>query len=105
MAIINQWRYGDNGKSVKEIIDSNFENLNTQLNQISSRWEYEFKPSDWTDGVIRFYYSQYKKINPCVDLYIKTGDGYGLVYGGYIIKEDRIELQSDIPYEGKVVVR
>lgn len=105
MAKIDQWRYGDNGKTVKEIIDSNFANLNRQLNQITDRWEHKFKASDWVNGIINLNYSQYKKASPCVDLYIKSDNGYLFVYGGYKIKEDSIELQSDMPYEGKVVVR
>ena len=105
MAKINQWRYGDNGKTVKEIIDSNFANLNEQINQLTNRCEYHFNASDWVNGVINISYSQYKKVNPCVDLYIKNDDGYSFVYGGYKIKTDGIELQSDMPYEGKVVIR
>lgn len=105
MAEINTWQYGDSGKTVKEIIDTNFDNLNTQVNQLTNRWEREFKTADWEYGVIRIPYSEYKKINPCVDLYIKTDNGFSFVYGGCVIKEDGIELQSDMPYEGKVVVR
>lgn len=105
MAKIDQWRYGDNGETVKNVIDNNFANLNNQINQLSNRWEHKFKVSDWDNGTISIYYSQYKKINPCVDLYIKTENGYSFVYGGFEIKADSIELQSDIPFEGKVVVR
>lgn len=105
MAKIDKWQYGDNGKTVKNIIDANFANLNEQVNRLSVRWEYHFKPSDWGNGVISLAYSQYKKINPCVDLYIKTENGYSLVYGGYEIKANSIELQSDLAYEGKVVIR
>ena len=105
MAEIKKWNYGDTGKTVKDIIDTNFANLNEQVNQLTNRWEHSFKASDWVDGLIKIAYSQYKKINPCVDLYIKNGDGYSFVYGGYEIKDNGIELQSDMPYEGKVVIR
>ena len=105
MAIINKWNYGDNGETVKNIIDTNFENLNNQVDQLTNRWEYHFATSDWNNGVIYIAYSRYKKINPCVDLYIKNDTGYSFVYGGYEIKADGIELQSDLAYEGKVVVR
>ena len=105
MAEIKKWQYGDSGETVKNVIDSNFSNLNEQVNQLTYRWEYSFKASDWVDGVIKLTYSQYKKINPCVDLYIKSKDGYSFVHGGYEIKSDGIELQSDLPYEGKVVIR
>lgn len=105
MAEIKKWDYGDRGKTVKNIIDANFANLNEQVNQLTNRWELGFKTSDWVDGVIKIAYSQYKKINPCVDLYIKSNGGYSFVYGGYEIKDNGIELQSDMPYEGKVVIR
>lgn len=105
MAEIGKWQYGDNGKKVKEIIDTNFANINEQVNQLTNRWEYKFKASDWIDGKITLAYSQYKKINPCVDLYIESSNGYSLVYGGYEILSKGIELQSDMPYAGKVVVR
>lgn len=105
MAEIKKWQYGDNGETVKNIIDSNFSNLNEQVTQLTYRWEYHFQASDWVDGVIKFVYPQYKKINPCVDVYIKSKDGYSFVCGGYEIKADGIELQSDMPYEGKVVIR
>lgn len=105
MAKIDKWIFGDNGETVKNIIDSNFANINEQLNHLANRWEFCFKTSDWEDGKISIDYSQYKKINPCVDLYIKNDSGYSFVYGGYEIKANGIELQSDMPYEGKVVVR
>jgi hypothetical protein len=105
MAKIDQWRYGDSGETVKKIIDANFANLNDQVNQLTNRWEYDFKISDWVDGKISLAYSQYKKINPCVDLYIKSNSGYSPVYGGYEVKPNGIELQSDLAYEGKVVIR
>ena len=105
MAEISKWQYGDNGETVKNIIDTNFANLNKQVNQLNNRWVYIFTKSDWINGTIHLSYSQYQKLNPCIDLYIKNGDGYSFVYGGYEIKTDGVELQSDIPYEGKVVIR
>ena len=105
MAEITKWQYGDSGETVKNIIDTNFANLNNQVNQLTNRWEREFKESEWENGVISIAYAEYKKINPCVDLYIKNGDRYSFVYGGYEVQADGIELQSDIPYEGKVVIR
>lgn len=105
MAKIDKWRYGDNGETVKNIIDSNFANLNAQVNQLTNRWEYYFDISDWNSGKIYLPYSQYGVINPCVDLYIENNEGYSFVYGGYEIKPDGIELQSDLAYKGKVVIR
>lgn len=64
-----------------------------------------FAKSDWGSGDIFIPYSDYKKANPCVDLYLKHEDEYCLVYGGYKIVSDGIKLQSDIAYDGKVVIR
>lgn len=105
MAEIHEWENGARGKDVKAIIDSNFKNLNNQLNQLSNRYVRTFTSSDWKNGVISINYSEYLKQNPCVDLYIKSGAGYAFVYGGYEIKGDVVELQSDIAYDGKVVIR
>ena len=64
-----------------------------------------FLKSDWESGYISIPYSDYKKTNPCIDLYAKFEDEYCLVYGGYKIVSDGIKLQSDIAYDGKVVIR
>ena len=105
MAQIDRWNYGDSGQRVKEIIDANFDNLNNQIGQMATRWEKYFTKADWVNGTIFLPYSDYKKLSPCIDLYIKNDGGYSFVYGGYEIKSDGVELQSDISYEGKVVVR
>ena len=60
---------------------------------------------DWNSGVITINYSEYKKANPCVEVYMRTDNGYSPVYGGYAFTDDGIELQSDMPYNGKVVIR
>ena len=105
MAEIHEWQNGDNGGIVKKIIDSNFRNINTQLNRMSYEYVYSFTLSDWKNGEIVIDYSSYSKDNPCVNLYIKTKTGYSLVYNGYEITSAGIKLQSDIAYEGKVVIR
>ena len=105
MAEINTWRNGDSGKIVKEVIDSNFTNLNVQIGQLSNRYVFSFAESDWRNGVIYIEYSEYMKQNPCVEVYINTNNGLSPVWGGYEIKNNGIELQSDLPYAGKVVIR
>ena len=105
MAEIKTWQYGDNGETVKDIIDSNFRYLNEQVAPMYHGWQRDFRASDWVKGIISIPYSQYKRDNPRVDVYVKNNGGYSPVYGGYEMKGDRIELQSDIPYEGRVVIR
>ena len=99
------WSNGDKASVVKEIIDSNFSTLDTRITQVAKTYVREFTASDWSFGVILIQYSEYSKPNPCIELYIKNGDGYSVVLGGYEIKNYGIELQSDIAYEGKVVIR
>ena len=105
MAQLVFWKNGDSGKTVKEAIETSLNNINEQVNQLSRMYVYDFKLSDWNNGKIVIDYSVYLRQNPCVDLYIKSENGYSLVYGGYEIMQNGIELQSDMPYEGKVVIR
>lgn len=102
------WQNGERGKVVKEIIDENFEQLDDRTRKIelfNKAMSKTFSIEDWETGSITIDYSEYNKVNPCVELYIKTSQGYSIVYGGYILTDDGIELQSDIAYEGKVVIR
>lgn len=105
MAEISTWRNGDSGKIVKEIIDTNFTNLNVQIGQLSQKYIYSFSKADWNDGIIFISYSEYLKQNPCIELYVKTSGGYSPVVGGYEINNNGISLQTDLPYDGRVVIR
>ena len=114
---MDTWANGAMGSSVKQIIDKNFDVLDKRTTGINERMSMfnpvciDFVASKWyfyedlNIYVISIPYEDYGKTNPCVDVYIKNKDGYTLVYGGYIIGEDGIKLQSDMPYEGKVVIR
>ena len=107
--LMKTWNNGDEGKTVKDIIDDNFDALGTRINEldrrISESYTKEFTKSDWNLGTIIIEYSEYKISNPCVNLYIKDSSGsYTEVHGGYTFTQMGIELNSDIPYEGKVVI-
>ena len=105
---MKSWNNGEYGKVVKEIIDGNFDDLDKRtinLEKSNSVFIKIFSPSDWKSGTISIAYSEYQKQNPCVEVYIKTGGSYTIVYGGYVVTSDGIELQSDLQYEGKVVIR
>ena len=99
------WNNGDSGAVVKEIIDGNFASLSTRVEQETKVYVKNFTASDWSYGIISIQYSEYQRLNPIIELYIKTSSGYTVVLGGYEIKDYGIELQSDIAYEGKVVIR
>lgn len=102
---MNSWENGTKAGEVKRIIDQNFEELDERIIQIANAYIRHFLTSDWTNGKIFIGYSEYKKSNPCVDVYIRDNNGYSLVYGGYEVKDNGIELQTDLPYEGRVVIR
>ena len=102
---MNTWDNGAKGSDVKKIIDGNFDILDERLKQATSVCIKEFTTSDWASGVITIKYSEYNKLNPCVELYIKDNGRYSVVFGGYTINDYGIELQSDMAYEGKVVIR
>ena len=108
---MDSWNNGAKASDVKRIIDNNFDILDKRTINVQTYIESKFVASKWTfDSNLETYtisipYSDYNKKNPWVMLYIKNGNGYSPVYGGYIVHEDSIELQSDIPYEGRVVIR
>ena len=102
---MDSWENGANGGYVKSVIDKNFSILEERVNKISSPYVYDFKASNWSCGAIDINYSNYNKTNPCVEVYMKTQDGYISVLCGYKITDDGIQLLSDLAYEGRVVIK
>lgn len=102
---MNGWKNGASGGTVKKVIEENFLELEKRINQATSTYVINFTSAGWKDGVIKIDYSNYNKQNPNVELYIKLLSGYEPVLGGYLIKNDCIEIHSDIAYDGKVVIR
>lgn len=102
------WDNGAKGSYVKKVIDDNFIELyNFMSESVKGNQSYVkiFTASDWRNGAIFIQNTEYEKLNPYVEVYIKNKEGYSAVIGGYIINDSGIELQSDIPYDGKVVIR
>lgn len=99
------WKTGDSGERVREAIEREFDRLNKRIDQGTPPKVMDFKLSDWDGGTIFIAQSEYNKAYPCVDLYMKLNGVYSLVLGGYSYNSGGIELQSDIPYEGRVVIR
>lgn len=102
---MDTWKAGDSGEHVRKVIENNFAEIVAAINQNASRYVKTFTASDWINGAIFIKQSDYNKLSPCVDLYIKSNDTYSIVFGGYSVSDKGVELQSDIPYEGKVVIR
>lgn len=122
---MDSWVNGAKGSEVKRVIDNNFDILDKRIIKInddvsklinsdvskSTPLSIEFVASDWGFAenlktyVISIPYEDYERENPCVEVYIKRDSGYSPVWSGYTIGEHGIDLQSDMPYEGKVVIR
>ena len=112
------WINGAKGSEVKTVIDNNFDildkrtaKLNEDLSKKTESISIRFTKTNWAfienikTYTISIPYADYNKENPYVEVYFKNESGYLVVCGGYIIEERGITLQSDIPYEGKVVIR
>lgn len=116
---MDTWVNGATSSKVKSIIDGNFDILDKRTKKINddisklniSNLVVNFLKSDWVfNDVLKTYTfsiprTSYNNESPCVDVYIKNDDVYSFVYGGHIIGEHGIQLQTDMPYEGKVVIR
>ena len=121
---MDTWVNGAYGSEVKRVIDNNFdildkrtEKMNERMTEIDdymsniSTLHRNFVASNWSFNeslkayIISIPYADYKKTNPFVEVYIKDDDGYSIVYGGCKIVENGVDLCSDIPYEGRVVIR
>lgn len=116
---MNSWTNGAKGSDVRRIIDNNFDTLDKRTIELDKRmteldrttsdrtavYVKDFVVSEWVSGIITIKQSEYNKTNPCIELYVKNGDNYSIVYGGYEVNKYGIELQSDMPYEGRVVIR
>ena len=114
---MNSWINGEKGSEVRRIIDNNFDILDKRTIKINKDISkmiplgIDFVVSDWvfTEGsqtyTISIPYEVYSRVNPCVEVYIKNKDGYSFVYAGHMLREYGIDLQSDMPYEGRVVIR
>lgn len=108
---MDSWRNGAKASEVKRVIDNNFDILDKRTISINNYIVSEFTASKWSfDNDLKRYtiiipYTDYNKKYPRVELYIKNGYEYSPVYGGYLIRNDGILLKSDVPYDGKVVIR
>ena len=62
--------------------------------------------SDWVDGDITILFDKHSIENPVVQLFMKDSDSFIPVLGGVKIDaEHNIILSTDLPFDGKVVVK
>lgn len=104
--MIKEITNGGQGKDVRETINSNFVELDRRTNALVPHpYTKIFTSSHWSNGEISIPYSEHGIENPVsVSLYIGNTNNYDAVFGGYRINVNTIILQSDIPYDGKVVI-
>ena len=103
--ILAEWRNGETAANVKEVIDYNFRLL-YERTKITEGFYKLFYKKDWRDGVITINYSDHRISNPSPQILMIDSGKYINVLGGfYVDSKGNIILESDIPYDGKVVVK
>jgi hypothetical protein len=114
---VDSWVNGAKGSEVKRVIDKNFDILNKRTQGLSNDisnlkpLSINFVVSDWSfdesakTHIISIPHADYNRENPCIEVYIKNNGDYSVVCGGYTVGEYGIKLRSDMPYEGRVVIR
>lgn len=99
-----KWVNGASGQRVREIIEHNFDVLNTRLNE--RVFAKSFISSDWQNGVIKIDFYEHRISAPSPHVLMLYNGNYVDVQGGaYIDTKDNVYLQADIPYDGKVVIK
>lgn len=86
---------------------------NTWYKYVSGTWkksptEYNLSiaKTDWTNNEITISFTTHLITNPIVQLFIKDGNSYSPVIGGVSVDNGfNITLSTDMPFDGKVVVK
>ena len=100
--VFKTWRNGAKGGEVKNIIDYNFNVVSKAL----KKYTLNINAGDWIDNSISILFSKHGIENPTVQLFIKVDDSFTPVLGGVEIdSEHNIILTTDLPFDGKVVIK
>ena len=96
------WRNGAKGGEVKNIIDYNFNVASKAL----KKYTQNISVSDWIDNGISVPFSKHGIENPTVQLFMTYDDSFEPVLGGVKIdSEYNITLSTDLPFDGRIVIR
>lgn len=96
------WRNGARGGDVKNIIDYNFNVVSRALKKYTK----DIVVSDWVDNSIFIPFNNHNIENPTVLLFVVDDNSFSPVLGGVKIdSEYNVTLSTDLPFNGKVVVR
>lgn len=88
-----QWYKYSDGSWVKTSVDDNIHTQNISID-------------DWIDNSIKILFDQHGVKNPSVQLFIKNGDSFISVLGGIEIDSaHNVTLSTDLPFDGKVVIK
>ena len=88
-----QWYKYSGGSWVKTSVD---DNMYTQ----------DISVSDWTDNVISIRFEQHGRINPVVQLFMDSEGSFTDVIGGVKIDSSHnVVLSTDLPFDGRVVIK
>ena len=100
--MIKTWRNGAKGAEVRDIIDYNFNIISKAL----KKYTQDIAINDWIDSAIDIPFSKHGIENPTVQLFIEDGGSFSPVLGGVKIdSEYNITLSTDLPFDGRVVVK
>ena len=100
--MIKTWRNGAKGEEVKAVIDYNFNVVSKALNKYAK----DISASEWIDNSITIPYNKHRVENPAVELFIKHEGSFAPVLGGVEIdSEYNVILSTDLPFDGRVVIK
>ena len=100
--MIKTWRNGAKGEEVKAIIDYNFNVVSKALKKHTK----DISVSDWINNNIFIPFSEHGIENPTVQLFVKSDDSFDIVFGGVKVdSEYNVTLSTDLPFDGRVVVK
>jgi hypothetical protein len=100
--MIKTWRNGAQGSEVKKIIDYNFNALSKAL----KRYTEDIDVGNWTDNNIVIPFIKHSIESPTVQLFIEDDGSFAPVLGGVKIdSEYNVILSTDLPFNGRVVIK
>ena len=96
------WRNGAMGGEVKNIIDYNFNVTAKAL----KKYIQNISVSEWVDNSMSIPFSKHGIENPNVQLFIECNGSFESVFGGVEIDSKyNITLSTDLPFDGRVVIK
>ena len=100
--MIKTWRNGAQGSEVKKIIDYNFNVLSKALKKYTE----DIGVGNWINNSIVIPFSKHSIESPVVQLFIEDNGSFTPVLGGVKIdSEYNVILSTDLPFNGRVVIK